>query len=182
MTSPQPQLGDSDPSAGLFGASVAPYAPAHRAVGVEEILEDLTDPQRRAVLHRGGPLLIVAGAGSGKTRVLTRRIAHLLASGDARPHEIMAITFTNKAAGEMRERVEALFGPRAKRMLLATFHSACLRILRANATRIGFEPGFTVYDATDSKRLIEMIMADQNIDTKAVPARSVTSRISGVQW
>ena len=178
MTSPQPQLGDSDPSAGLFGASVAPYAPAHRAVGVEEILEDLTDPQRRAVLHRGGPLLIVAGAGSGKTRVLTRRIAHLLASGDARPHEIMAITFTNKAAGEMRERVEALFGPRAKRMLLATFHSACLRILRANATRIGFEPGFTVYDATDSKRLIEMIMADQNIDTKAVPARSVTARIS----
>ena len=89
MTPPQPQLGDSDPRAGLFGASVAPYAPAHRAVGVEEILEDLTDPQRRAVLHRGGPLLIVAGAGSGKTRVLTRRIAHLLASGDARPHEII---------------------------------------------------------------------------------------------
>ena len=147
-------------------------------MGADEILEGLTEPQRRAVLHRGGPLLIVAGAGSGKTRVLTRRIAHLLASGDARPHEIMAITFTNKAAGEMRERVEDLFGPRAKRMLLATFHSACLRILRANATRIGFEPGFTVYDATDSKRLIEMIMADQNIDTKAVPARSVTARIS----
>jgi len=147
-------------------------------MGADEILEGLTEPQRRAVLHRGGPLLIVAGAGSGKTRVLTRRIAHLLASGDARPHESMAITFTNKAAGEMRERVEDLFGPRAKRMLLATFHSACLRILRANATRIGFEPGFTVYDATDSKRLIEMIMADQNIDTKAVPARSVTARIS----
>jgi len=110
-------------------------------MGADEILEGLTEPQRRAVLHRGGPLLIVAGAGSGKTRVLTRRIAHLLASGDARPHESMAITFTNKAAGEMRERVEDLFGPRAKRMLLATFHSACLRILRANATRIGFEPG-----------------------------------------
>ena len=143
-----------------------------------QLIEGLTEPQAAAVAHRGSPLLVVAGAGSGKTRVLTRRIVHLLATGDARPHEIMAITFTNKAAGEMRERVEELFGPRAKRMLVATFHSACLRILRANATRIGFEPGFTVYDATDSKRLIEMIMADQNIDTKAVPSRSVTSRIS----
>ena len=143
-----------------------------------QLIEGLTAPQAAAVAHRGSPLLVVAGAGSGKTRVLTRRIVHLLATGDARPHEIMAITFTNKAAGEMRERVEELFGPRAKRMLVATFHSACLRILRANATRIGFEPGFTVYDATDSKRLIEMIMADQNIDTKAVPSRSVTSRIS----
>ena len=144
----------------------------------DQLIEGLTAPQAAAVAHRGSPLLVVAGAGSGKTRVLTRRIVHLLATGDARPHEIMAITFTNKAAGEMRERVEELFGPRAKRMLVATFHSACLRILRANATRIGFEPGFTVYDATDSKRLIEMIMADQNIDTKAVPSRSVTSRIS----
>ena len=143
-----------------------------------QLIEGLTEPQAAAVAHRGSPLLVVAGAGSGKTRVLTRRIVHLLATGDARPHEIMAITFTNKAAGEMRERVEELFGPRAKRMLVATFHSACLRILRANATRIGFEPGFTVYDATDSKRLIEMIMADQNVDTKAVPPRSVTSRIS----
>ena len=144
----------------------------------DQLIEGLTAPQAAAVAHRGSPLLVVAGAGSGKTRVLTRRIVHLLATGDARPHEIMAITFTNKAAGEMRERVEELFGPRAKRMLVATFHSACLRILRANATRIGFEPGFTVYDATDSKRLIEMIMADQNVDTKAVPPRSVTSRIS----
>ena len=144
----------------------------------DQMIEGLTAPQAAAVAHRGSPLLVVAGAGSGKTRVLTRRIVHLLATGEARPHEIMAITFTNKAAGEMRERVEELFGPRAKRMLVATFHSACLRILRANATRIGFEPGFTVYDATDSKRLIEMIMADQNVDTKAVPPRSVTSRIS----
>ena len=153
-------------------------SPAVSALSPEQLLEGLTVPQAAAVAHRGSPLLVVAGAGSGKTRVLTRRIVHLLATSDARPHEIMAITFTNKAAGEMRERVEELVGPRAKRMLVATFHSACLRILRANATRIGFAPGFTVYDATDSKRLIEMIMADQNIDTKAVPARSVTARIS----
>jgi len=155
------------------------YRPAAAAqLSPAQLVEGLTAPQAAAVAHRGSPLLVVAGAGSGKTRVLTRRIVHLLATGDARPHEIMAITFTNKAAGEMRERVEELFGPRAKRMLVATFHSACLRILRANATRIGFEPGFTVYDATDSKRLIEMIMADRNIDTKAVPPRSVISRIS----
>ena len=161
---------------GPVDRGIEPTAPA--ALRPEQLIEGLTAPQAAAVTHRGSPLLVVAGAGSGKTRVLTRRIVHLLATGDARPHEIMAITFTNKAAGEMRERVEELVGPRAKRMMVATFHSACLRILRANATRIGFEPGFTVYDATDSKRLIEMIMADQNIDTKAVPARSVTSRIS----
>ena len=149
-----------------------------RPEGESGLLGDLTDPQASAVVHRGSPLLVVAGAGSGKTRVLTRRIAHLLATGDARPHEILAITFTNKAAGEMRERVAELVGPTAQRMVVATFHSACLRMLRANATRIGFDPGFTVYDALDSRRLIELVMSDQGIDTKKIPPRGVAAMIS----
>ena len=110
--------------------------------------------------HRGGPLLIIAGAGSGKTRVLTRRIAHLLATGDAPPWGILAITFTNKAADEMRSRVVELVGSTAEKMWVSTFHSACLRMLRANADRLGFRSGFTVYDDTDSRRLIEMITAE----------------------
>jgi DNA helicase-2/ATP-dependent DNA helicase PcrA len=153
--------------------------PAEQAAAtVESLTEGLTDPQHQAVVHRGSPLLVVAGAGSGKTRVLTRRIAHLLASGDARPHQILAITFTNKAAEEMRNRVAELTGPTAKRMLVATFHSACLRMLRANATRIGFDAGFTVYDALDAKRLVELVMADQGIDTKKVAPKAVASMIS----
>ena len=143
-----------------------------------ELLEGLTEPQARAVVHRGGPLLVIAGAGSGKTRVLTRRIAHLLATGDARPFEILAITFTNKAAEEMRSRVIDLVGPTAKRMWVATFHSACLRLLRANATRIGYEPSFTVYDALDARRLLELVMGDLNIDAKKLPPRSVAAVIS----
>ena len=143
-----------------------------------ELLEGLTEPQARAVAHRGSPLLVVAGAGSGKTRVLTRRIAHLLATGDARPHEILAITFTNKAAGEMRSRVEELVGPDARRMVVATFHSACLRMLRANAHRIGFDPSFTVYDAQDARRLVELVMKERGIDTKRLSPKLVSSRIS----
>ena len=152
--------------------------PAIDVASPAELLEGLTPPQAAAVAHRGSPLLVVAGAGSGKTRVLTRRIAHLLATGDARPHEILAITFTNKAAGEMRERVAELVGPGASRMVVATFHSACLRMLRANASRIGFDPNFTVYDALDSRRLIELVMADAGIDTKKVAPRAVASMIS----
>ena len=117
------------------------------------LVDDLTLPQRAAVEHRGGPLLIIAGAGSGKTRVLTRRIAHLLATGDAPPWGILAITFTNKAAGEMRTRVADLVGPPAEKMWVSTFHSACLRILRSNADRLGYRSAFTVYDDTDSRRL-----------------------------
>ena len=105
------------------------------------LVDDLTLPQRAAVEHRGGPLLIIAGAGSGKTRVLTRRIAHLLATGDAPPWGILAITFTNKAAGEMRTRVAELVGPPAEKMWVSTFHSACLRILRTNADRLGLPLG-----------------------------------------
>jgi len=142
------------------------------------LVDDLTLPQRAAVEHRGGPLLIIAGAGSGKTRVLTRRIAHLLATGDAPPWGILAITFTNKAAGEMRTRVADLVGPPAEKMWVSTFHSACLRILRANADRLGYRSAFTVYDDTDSRRLIEMITAELGFDQKRLPSRSVQGVIS----
>ena len=142
------------------------------------LLDDLTLPQRAAVEHRGGPLLIVAGAGSGKTRVLTRRIAHLLATGDAPPWGVLAITFTNKAAGEMRTRVAELVGPPAEKMWVSTFHSACLRMLRANADRLGYRSSFTVYDDTDSRRLVEVITAELGFDQKRLPARAVQGVIS----
>ena len=142
------------------------------------LVDDLTLPQRAAVEHRGGPLLIIAGAGSGKTRVLTRRIAHLLATGDAPPWGILAITFTNKAAGEMRTRVADLVGPPAEKMWVSTFHSACLRILRMNADRLGYRSAFTVYDDTDSRRLIEMITAELGFDQKRLPSRAVQGVIS----
>ncbi|MGH8981979.1 MAG: ATP-dependent helicase, partial [Acidimicrobiales bacterium] len=142
---------------------------------LDSLVADLNPAQRAAVEHRGGPLLVVAGAGSGKTRVLTRRIAHLLAAGDAAPWEILAITFTNKAAGEMRSRVEELVGPRAQRMWVSTFHSACLRMLRAHADRVGYQPGFTVYDDTDSRRLIDLVEAELGVDTKRLPPRAVAA-------
>jgi DNA helicase-2/ATP-dependent DNA helicase PcrA len=142
------------------------------------LLDDLTLPQRAAVEHRGGPLLVVAGAGSGKTRVLTRRIAHLLATGDAPPWGILAITFTNKAAGEMRSRVAELVGPRGEKMWVSTFHSSCLRILRGHADRLGYRSSFTVYDDTDSRRLIEMITAELGLDTKRLPPRATAAVIS----
>ncbi|HLN18161.1 MAG TPA: UvrD-helicase domain-containing protein [Acidimicrobiales bacterium] len=144
----------------------------------EDLLADLNPPQREAVTHRGGPLLVVAGAGSGKTRVLTRRVAHLLATGDAAPWEILAITFTNKAADEMRRRVVELVGERAKRMWVSTFHSACLRMLRSHASRLGYHPGFTVYDDTDSRRLVELVLNELGLDTKRFPPRSVAAVIS----
>jgi DNA helicase-2/ATP-dependent DNA helicase PcrA len=145
------------------------------------LLEGLTAPQRAAVTQRGGPLLVVAGAGSGKTRVLTRRIAHLLATGDARPYEIMAITFTNKAADEMRRRVIELVGPDADRMWVSTFHSACLRMLRAHAEVLGYERGFTIYDAGDAETAVERIMKELNLDLKRLPPRSVSAAISAAK-
>src|ERR671924_1470058 len=120
------------------------------AVAPDSLLEGLNEPQREAVLHGEGPLLILAGAGSGKTRVLTHRIAHLVGTGQAGAGEILAITFTNKAAQEMRERVEALVGPRARAMWVMTFHSACVRILRAQAKHVGIPSSFSIYDAADS--------------------------------
>ena len=145
------------------------------------LLEGLTAPQREAVLQRGGPLLVIAGAGSGKTRVLTRRIAHILASGDARPYEIMAITFTNKAADEMRRRVIELVGEDADRMWVSTFHSACLRMLRAHAEVLGYQRGFTIYDAGDAETAVERIMKELNLDTKRLSPRSVYAAISAAK-
>jgi DNA helicase-2/ATP-dependent DNA helicase PcrA len=147
----------------------------------DSLLEGLTAPQVAAVTQRGGPLLVVAGAGSGKTRVLTRRIAHLLATGDARPYEIMAITFTNKAADEMRRRVVDLVGPDADRMWVSTFHSACLRMLRAHADVLGYQRGFTIYDAGDAETAVERIMKELNLDTKRLPPRSVSAAISAAK-
>jgi DNA helicase II / ATP-dependent DNA helicase PcrA len=147
----------------------------------DALLEGLNEPQRRAVVHRGGPLLVVAGAGSGKTRVLTHRVAHLIATGDATPWEIIAITFTNKAADEMRGRLVGLIGPVAQRMWVSTFHAACVRMLRAHADRLGYRKSFTIYDDADSRRLVEHILRDLNIDAKKMPARGVQGAISGAK-
>ncbi|WP_114856512.1 UvrD-helicase domain-containing protein [Brachybacterium sp. YJGR34] len=148
------------------------------AAVLDELVEGLNPGQREAVEHRGSPLLIVAGAGSGKTRVLTRRIAHLLASGEALPGEILAITFTNKAAAEMRERVGELVGPAARSMWVSTFHSACVRILRRDAQAAGLKSSFTIYDSADSLRLITTIAKDLELDTKKHAPRALASRIS----
>ena len=147
----------------------------------DSLLEGLTAPQREAVVQRGGPLLVIAGAGSGKTRVLTRRIAHILAMGDARPWEIMAITFTNKAADEMRRRVVDLVGTDARDMWVSTFHSACLRMLRAHADVLGYQRGFTIYDAGDAETAVERIMKELNLDTKRLSPRSVAAAISAAK-
>ena len=124
---------------------------------------------------------MVAGAGSGKTRVLTHRVAHLIATGDATPWEILAITFTNKAADEMRARLVGLIGPVAERMWVSTFHAACVRMLRAHADRLGYRKSFTIYDDSDSRRLVEHILRDLNIDAKKLPARGVQAAISGAK-
>ncbi|MGP9743922.1 UvrD-helicase domain-containing protein [Brachybacterium sp. AOP29-B2-41] len=151
------------------------------AAGLAELTDGLNPAQHEAVEHRGSPLLIVAGAGSGKTRVLTRRIAHLLRTGEAMPGEILAITFTNKAAAEMRERVGELVGPVARSMWVATFHSACVRILRRDAQAAGLKSSFTIYDSADSLRLITTIAKDLQLDTKKHAPRALASRISSLK-
>jgi len=148
---------------------------------VDALLEGLNPQQREAVVHEGTPLLIVAGAGSGKTRVLTHRIAYLLAKRHVNPGQILAITFTNKAAAEMRERVESLVGPRARAMWVSTFHSACVRILRKEATRVGLKSSFSIYDAADSQRLMAMVMRDLDLDPKRYPPRSFSHQISNLK-
>ncbi|MFG2816552.1 DNA helicase PcrA [Streptomyces sp. NPDC048410] len=145
------------------------------------LLEGLNDNQRAAVVHAGSPLLIVAGAGSGKTRVLTHRIAHLLAERHVHPGQILAITFTNKAAGEMKERVEQLVGPRAGAMWVMTFHSACVRILRRESKRLGFTSSFSIYDAADSKRLMALVCRDLDLDPKRYPPKSFSAKISNLK-
>ena len=151
--------------------------PVHHA---SPLLEGLNPQQAAAVVHRGGPLLIVAGAGSGKTSVLTRRIAYLLAEGGAHPGQILAITFTNKAAAEMRERVSELVGPQAERMWVATFHSICVRILRAQSALLGTRnSNFTIYDSDDSRRLLGMIAKEQQLEVKKFTPRMLAAAISG---
>lgn len=141
-------------------------------------LDTLNGPQREAVLCTEGPLLVLAGAGSGKTRVLTHRIAHLVEDLNVAPWQIMAITFTNKAAAEMRERLQSLIGGGARGMWVSTFHSMCVRILRTDCERVGFAKGFTIYDDSDSKRLVEQIMDELNIDKKRYPISALRNRIS----
>ncbi|MEQ4205094.1 DNA helicase PcrA [Actinopolymorpha sp. B9G3] len=148
----------------------------------EEILEGLNPSQRAAVLHEKHPLLVVAGAGSGKTRVLTRRIAWLLAERNARPSAILAITFTNKAAGEMRERVAALVGQRAASyMWVSTFHSACVRILRREIKRFGLSSSFSIYDDADSRRLMTLVCRDLDLDPKRYNPRAVLNWVSNLK-
>lgn len=146
-----------------------------------EINEGLNPPQREAVEYGSGPLLVIAGAGSGKTRVLTHRIAHLLATGRARPGEILALTFTNRAAKEMLERVERLVGRRSRAMWVTTFHSSCARMLRVDAEKLGYSKSFTIYDESDSLRMIKRVMEELEIDTKRFPARAVRSAVSGAK-
>ena len=147
----------------------------------DPLLKALNPQQAAAVIHSGTPLLVVAGAGSGKTRVLTRRIAFLMARRNIRPFEILAITFTNKAAGEMKERVAELVGPVARSMWVSTFHSACVRILRVEAHRLGYSNNFTIYDSADSQRLIALVCKDLNLDPKRYPPRQFAATISNAK-
>ncbi|MFJ7490674.1 DNA helicase PcrA [Streptomyces sp. NPDC097727] len=191
---PPPPPEDSAPEAvpeDLFaGAFDGPPPPrdayyrdgAHRPViDSAALLDGLNTEQRAAVVHAGSPLLIVAGAGSGKTRVLTHRIAHLLAERGVHPGQILAITFTNKAAGEMKERVGQLVGPRADAMWVMTFHSACVRILRRESKKLGFTSSFSIYDAADSKRLMALVCRDLDLDPKRFPPKAFTAKVSNLK-
>ncbi|MCU1399188.1 MAG: pcrA, partial [Acidimicrobiales bacterium] len=144
----------------------------------ESLLTGLNPDQLDAVVHNSGPLLVVAGAGSGKTRVLTHRIAHLIESEGVHPQRILAITFTNKAAGEMRERVGHLVGPASKNMWVSTFHAACVRILRANADALGYPRSFSIYDQADAQRLTGYVIRDLNLDSKRFTPRGAHNVIS----
>ncbi len=165
----------------LPDTTAAPRGGKHRSAHAEQLLADLNPQQRAAVVHEGGPLLVVAGAGSGKTRVLTRRIAYLLEARGVAPGEVLAITFTNKAAGEMKERVEHLVGGRARAMWVSTFHSACVRILRREAQKLGFTSTFTIYDAADSQRLMTQVIRDLDLDPKRNPPRALAAKISNLK-
>src|SRR5262245_1477081 len=151
------------------------------ALAIDALLDGLNPEQRAAVVHEGSPLLIVAGAGSGKTRVLTHRIAYLLAARDVAPHEILAITFTNKAAGEMAARVAALVGPRARSMWVMTFHSACVRILRREARRFGYPSSFSIYDQADSQRLMALTCRELELDAKQFPPKAMAAAVSNLK-
>ena len=150
-------------------------------VDTDALLAGLNPQQQKAVIHQGAPLLVVAGAGSGKTRVLTRRISYLMAAREVRPYEILAITFTNKAAGEMKERVTELVGPVAKSMWVSTFHSACVRLLRQEIERLGYSTTFSIYDSADSQKLISRVMETLNLDPKRYPPRQFQALISNAK-
>ncbi|WP_026189338.1 DNA helicase PcrA [Salinispora mooreana] len=158
-----------------------PRRPTPARLDPQALLDGLNGPQRDAVTHAGSPLLIVAGAGSGKTRVLTHRIAYLLAEREVHPGEIIAITFTNKAAGEMKERVAQLVGPRARLMWVSTFHSACVRILRAEHEHAGVKSTFSIYDADDSRRLMQLVTRELDLDPKRYPARGLAAQVSNLK-
>jgi DNA helicase II / ATP-dependent DNA helicase PcrA len=151
------------------------------ATAADALLDGLNPQQRAAVVHEGGPLLIVAGAGSGKTRVLTHRIAYLLAERGVAPGEILAITFTNKAAGEMAGRAAALTGSRARAMWLLTFHSACVRILRREASRFGYPSSFSIYDQADSQRLMALVCRELDLDAKYHPPKAMANQVSSLK-
>ncbi|MGH3224690.1 MAG: DNA helicase PcrA, partial [Streptosporangiaceae bacterium] len=150
-------------------------------MAIDSLLSGLNPEQRAAVVHEGGPLLIVAGAGSGKTRVLTHRIAYLLAARGVAPQEILAITFTNKAAGEMAARVAALVGPQARSMWVMTFHSACVRILRREAKRFGYPSSFSIYDQADSQRLMALACRELDLDAKQFPPKAMAAAVSNLK-
>ena len=176
MSDTLPVIGQSLPDTDPETGSEKP----ERATGpsADDLLAGLNEPQRAAVVHEGPPLLVVAGAGSGKTRVLTRRIAWIVSQRKAHPGSILAITFTNKAAAEMKERVEVLVGPRARLMWVSTFHSACVRILRKEIDKLGFKSSFTIYDAADSKRLMTMVINDLDLDPRRYQPGAVLHWVS----
>src|SRR5262245_20742920 len=148
----------------------------------DALLSGLNREQREAVTHAGTPLLIVAGAGSGKTRVLTHRIAYLLAEREVAPGEILAITFTNKAAGEIAARVASRVGDRrARAMWVMTFHSACIRMLRREAARFGYPSNFSIYDSADSQRLMAMVCRELELDAKQYPPKSMAAAVSNLK-
>ncbi|RKR90190.1 ATP-dependent DNA helicase PcrA [Micromonospora pisi] len=181
-TPPQPPGSQPSPPPRSSAPFPSPVArPPFPAGDPQALLTGLNGPQRDAVTHAGSPLLIVAGAGSGKTRVLTHRIAYLLAARQVHPGEIIAITFTNKAAGEMKERVAALVGPRARLMWVSTFHSACVRILRAEHEHAGLKSTFSIYDADDSRRLMQMVARELDLDPKRYPARGLAAQVSNLK-
>ncbi|NIA30874.1 MAG: UvrD-helicase domain-containing protein, partial [Actinobacteria bacterium] len=156
-------------------------AKAKAAQELDWLFSDLNDAQREAVVQTDGPVLILAGAGSGKTRVLTYRIAHVLASGLAAPQEILAMTFTNKAAGEMRERVAKLVPDLVSGMWIGTFHSLFARLLRREGQRIGYPGNFAIYDDSDQTTLIKAILKEMNLDVKANPPRLLAHKISNAK-
>lgn len=148
---------------------------------MEDILKGLNDKQYEAVVNTEGPCLVIAGAGSGKTKVLTHKIAYLLQEKNVLPWNILAITFTNKAANEMKERIELLVGDKAKDMWVGTFHSICVRILRKFIDRIGFDSSFIIFDSSDQKTLVKRCLKELDIDEKILNDRSCLSEISNAK-